>query len=542
MTSQINPNNIDGTYPVAGVPNNTQGMRDNFTNTRTNFQYASDEITELQNKSVLKAAITGTTLDNNMNDQEIYAVQLRDVSYAYSALTATAGSINIDYSVAIFQQINLSGPISLSFSNWPTAGTAGAVQVGFNITNVSQTVTLPAAVTQGVTTIAGISPGTPGVSNTITFGTTGNFAFEFITVDGGTNVWVFDNSRAQGNIANPLSITANTASTSDTTGALTVTGGVGILGNLNIGGNLVTYTSAGNVAFEAGDNGLITINAPTVPANSSGALNIVGSADGSYQPVYNTGSMVHVTGNDGVSNRITLDTFGTGAAVQTSVVLRLARGTAAAPTAVQSGDILGRITGSGFGNASQYVLAAGNIGTLGIDFVSLENYTTANAGSAMKFYTSPIGAVTKTLSANVTANVTTFPGNVAAANVVVSGTGGVFLTDGGTVGYGAGAGGTQSQSGNKSGGVTLNKPSGEITMQNTALNAATIVSFVLTNSTIASTDVMIINHVSGGTIGAYTITASCNNGSATIYVRNSTAGSLSESLVLRFAVIKGAIT
>ena len=542
MTSQINPNNIDGTYPVAGVPNNTQGMRDNFTNTRTNFQYAADELTELQNKSLLKAGIGNTVPDNNMNNQEIYAVQLRDVSYAYSALTATAGSINIDYSVAIFQQINLSGPISLSFSNWPTAGTAGTLQVGFNITNVSQTVTLPAAVTQGVTTIAGISPGTPGVSNTITFGTTGNFAFEFITVDGGTNVWVFDNSRTQGNIANPLSITANTVSTSDTTGALTVAGGVGILGNLNVGGNLVTYTSAGNVAFEAGDNGFITINAPTVPANSSGALNIVGSADGSYQPVYNTGSMVHVTGNDGVSNRITFDTFGTGAAVQTSVVLRLARGTAAAPTAVQSGDILGRITGSGFGNASQYVLAAGNIGTLGIDFVSLENYTTANAGSALKFYTSPIGAVTKTLSANVTANVTTFPGNVAAANVVVSGTGGVFLTDGGTVGYGAGGGGTQSQSGNKSGGVTLNKPSGEITMQNTALNAATIVNFVLTNSTIASTDVMIINHVSGGTIGAYTITAACNNGSATIYVRNNTAGSLSEALVLRFAVIKGAIT
>ena len=105
MTSQINPNNIDGTYPVAGVPNNTQGMRDNFTNTKTNFQYAADEITELQSKAVLKAAITGTTLDNNMNDQEIYAVQLRDASYAYSQLTATAGSITIDYSVAPYQQI-----------------------------------------------------------------------------------------------------------------------------------------------------------------------------------------------------------------------------------------------------------------------------------------------------------------------------------------------------------------------------------------------------------------------------------------------------
>ena len=55
MTSQINPNNIDGNYPVAGQPNNTQGMRDNFTNTKTNFQYAEDEINDLQSKAILKS-------------------------------------------------------------------------------------------------------------------------------------------------------------------------------------------------------------------------------------------------------------------------------------------------------------------------------------------------------------------------------------------------------------------------------------------------------------------------------------------------------
>jgi hypothetical protein len=189
MTSQINPNNIDGTYPVAGVPNNTQGMRDNFTNTRTNFQYAADELTELQSKAILKAAITGTTLDNNMNDQEIYAVQLRDVSYAYSALTATAGSINIDFSVGQFQQINPSAPVSLSFSNWPTAGTAGTVRVGFNISNVSQTVTLPAAVSQGIGGLQGYA------SNVITFAATGVYQFEFTTVDGGTTITINDLSR-----------------------------------------------------------------------------------------------------------------------------------------------------------------------------------------------------------------------------------------------------------------------------------------------------------------------------------------------------------
>jgi len=66
MTSNINPNNIDGAYPVAGQDNNSQGFRDNFTNTSTNFQYAADEITDLQNNVILKSALVGTTLNNNM--------------------------------------------------------------------------------------------------------------------------------------------------------------------------------------------------------------------------------------------------------------------------------------------------------------------------------------------------------------------------------------------------------------------------------------------------------------------------------------------
>ena len=41
MTSQINPNNIDGSYPVAGQDNNSQGFRDNFTNLKVNFQDAA---------------------------------------------------------------------------------------------------------------------------------------------------------------------------------------------------------------------------------------------------------------------------------------------------------------------------------------------------------------------------------------------------------------------------------------------------------------------------------------------------------------------
>ena len=125
MTSQINPDNINGNYPVAGQPNSTEGMRTNFTNTKTNFQYAADEITELQSKSVFKQALTGTTLDNNMNDNIIYAVQLNDVSWVVLAQTATSGSITLDYSASNYQSIpSATGNITLAFSNWPTSGTA----------------------------------------------------------------------------------------------------------------------------------------------------------------------------------------------------------------------------------------------------------------------------------------------------------------------------------------------------------------------------------------------------------------------------------
>lgn len=190
MTSQINPNNINGDYPVPGVPNNSQGMRDNFTNTQTNFQYAADEITELQTNGVFKAALTGTTLDNDMNDNLIYAVQLSDVSWKLVTLTATSGSISLDYSAANWYTMpSQTGSASLAFSNWPTAGTAGTLRFRIVVSNVSYTLTLPAAVSLGLNGLQGVS------SNVITFTATGTYDFEFSTIDGGTTVTVTDLSR-----------------------------------------------------------------------------------------------------------------------------------------------------------------------------------------------------------------------------------------------------------------------------------------------------------------------------------------------------------
>jgi hypothetical protein len=110
------------------------------------------------------------------------------------------------------------------------------------------------------------------------------------------------------------------------------------------------------------------------------------------------------------------------------------------------------------------------------------------------------------------------------------------------IGYAAAAQGAVTQLTSKSTGVTLNASAGQITMNNAALAATTNVSFTLTNSTISAKDVIIFN-VAGGnaTAGTYNVfTSTLAAGSATVVLRNISGGSLSEAVVLNFAIIHGA--
>lgn len=110
------------------------------------------------------------------------------------------------------------------------------------------------------------------------------------------------------------------------------------------------------------------------------------------------------------------------------------------------------------------------------------------------------------------------------------------------VGYAAGAGGIITQATSKATAVTLNKLSGEITMNAAALAAATIVTFVFNNSQLVAGDQLVCTHHSGGTFGAYTINGRVTGaGAASIAVRNNSAASLSEAVVIKFNVIRSAI-
>ena len=126
----------------------------------------------------------------------------------------------------------------------------------------------------------------------------------------------------------------------------------------------------------------------------------------------------------------------------------------------------------------------------------------------------------------------------AATGTSLNTTGNQTITGTGKQGYATGSGGAVVQATSKATSVTLNTSNGQITMNAASLAATSIVSFTLTNSVIEAGDIIVMNHISGGTLGAYAFNASTAAGSASINVSNLTLGALTDAIVLRFAIIK----
>lgn len=309
MTSQVNPNNIDGTYPVAGQDNDSQGFRDNFTNIRNNLVYVKAEVEDLQNKVVLKSALSNTVLDNDFSGNTISNPSFSAWRENYNNIGSASGSVTVNFANGNFQKITMSGATTLAFS-FPsnTSNQYASIKLWVNNTNASYTLTLPASCTLGdPDSIAGLAGTSPPI---ITFSAAEianntDYLFEFFTVDGGTTIGIkdlvrnrdidlsgmsitgnlsLDNISATGNVVTTNGIfwygnglpfapsgttgsftsvsasltgifvgnlvaAATTVSTSTTTGALVVRGGVAVASNITIGGNLVTTGGIINTGF-----------------------------------------------------------------------------------------------------------------------------------------------------------------------------------------------------------------------------------------------------------------------------------------------------
>lgn len=364
MTSAINPNNIDGNYPVAGQDNSSQGMRDNFTNIKVNFQSAAAEITDIQNKGIFKSALTGSTLDNNMADAVLYAAQIRDFSGTTVSVTGTSGSILINYVQGHYQTITTSGSITLSFANFPPVSQYGYIKLQINITNTAHTVTLPAAVTLGTSGLQGYSAGT------ITFSQTGIYEFGFGTYNAGATITIFDLNRALTNFS----------------GADLVIDDVTASGNILATGVNSVISSAGNVVATGNVTAGSTVIANNVTATSS----------------------ISAAGNVAGSNVIATTAFSTTGSVLATTVqgyIRPSSGSASqAPLQFAAGSSLSTPAAGAWeydGQSFFGIPVADQRGTLSLmHFVALNsNYTAADSSSAQQVFDTPaLGTVT--LAAN----------------------------------------------------------------------------------------------------------------------------------------------
>jgi len=199
MSSSINPNSINNQYPVAGQDNNSQGFRDNFTAIKNNLDYAKNEISDLQNKALLKAPLAGeTTVNNTMSGNVVQSGTIfKDMRESTNNIGSfsTATSIAVVYSTADYQSLTLAGAgaqaSQLVFSGFPASGQYAKLTLEVTVSNVDHTLALPAVTINGQDGLSTYNSGT----KTFTFDATGIYLFEFGTHNAGATLFIREISR-----------------------------------------------------------------------------------------------------------------------------------------------------------------------------------------------------------------------------------------------------------------------------------------------------------------------------------------------------------
>jgi hypothetical protein len=250
--SIINPNSINGGFPVFGQDNPTQGFRDNFTNIKNNFVAAKAELEDIQGKVVVKSALLGGVVDNDMDGVTITNVQLKAFTQTFLNLGQQFSEVTINFESGNFQYMETGNDITLTIENWPsdttTAAAYATLRLWFQVSatlGTPHTVTFPANVNINSASIKGMNDTT----KTVTFPEGGNYVFDLSTVNGGTNIFITEVSRNR--------VDAEVETKID-------------LINANVtAANVIISTLLGNAAAQAGDLIALYNNAAVQSGNLS---------------------------------------------------------------------------------------------------------------------------------------------------------------------------------------------------------------------------------------------------------------------------------
>jgi len=117
-------------------------------------------------------------------------------------------------------------------------------------------------------------------------------------------------------------------------------------GNVDIRAAGFSISSGSLTPFRINDEGQIIVKNSFQDPTNQAVFRIIGNNEASESAAVNPGSLVHVTGFDGITNRSVFDSYG-GSGVFSQLILRNAAGTAANPTSTTAG-IIGRVATSGY--------------------------------------------------------------------------------------------------------------------------------------------------------------------------------------------------
>jgi hypothetical protein len=197
-------------------------------------------------------------------------------------------------------------------------------------------------------------------------------------------------------------------------------------------------------------------------------------------------------------------------------------------------EVAGNITVDGHLQVGANIVATGNV--IAAKFVGDGSALTGITGTygntqVQAYINSYLPTYLPTYSGNLTSVGNVTPSSFQPLNPVVEG----WFSN--AIGYTSFS--TVTQGSSKATAVSLNFPSGNIVLNGAALAAGANVGFQFQNSYISSQDVLIVNIARSATGGAYRVNVDAvANGSANIRLYNNWGASLSEAVVLNYAVIK----
>jgi hypothetical protein len=218
---------------------------------------------------VLKAALSGTTLNNNMNNNIMSNVQLLATSEPRAALGAVT-SATLNFAASPYYTLTTGGSVTISFTNLPPAGQLAVIKLQITVASTAHQLILPSSVSVGTTNVQGYA------SNTITFNQTGTYEFQFETSDGGITFSIFDLNRNRDPIylpskedlaASAAASLAKTTSYFSTAAAETATLAAGVEGQVKV---FAMYADSGDMVITVSNAGWQTSGTGTITFSAIG--------------------------------------------------------------------------------------------------------------------------------------------------------------------------------------------------------------------------------------------------------------------------------